>query len=685
MNSCSPDTESGAMRPKSVTILLIATLVAILQSSSHSNAIATNDDRLGWPRTATTAIGDRVTISQPQVDEWRDGIVNLKCAASIRLRSATAPVIGTLQLRARSTLDRNRRIVSLTNLEVPGLRFPTNEAENAPLQEAVSTTILTATIEIPWDDLTALMTETAFAVPVDDPVMRPTLDVVFRNTPTVLLLFAGAPKLRSISPGSEIQSCINSQWPVFRLGEKWFLCAGGIWWGAAHFDGPWTKSSRLPEALVAESKSPTGCIFIPSTTLPAIDVAPQPKPEEVVVRHFPSELIAIDGAPRFVEVVQDQLHYCANASVPLLRTNMGGFFVLLAGRWWRTEALGEFGWSPVAPTSIPASFSLIPANSPCAEILAHVPGTLADREALQANSLPSLRTIVQGNELRLESWEKAKFGSTEDSTIPWSAMASSPIIKIAEQCYCCDHGAWWTSADPNGPWTPARSLPVELAALDAASPLFPLKFANPSATSSIDPTGVTFDVAARYEGGFVDDGTIVYGTGWPMIGNALEFADELPMIFGANIWWNPWTCQWWSGCETVAKREARLGGLFDEHANTTPIHSTFQPDSSNENLFVGLDGRVYARRDDKWFRSATVGGWTELTEQRSTTRVLNTTLVARGAATDRRRDYLLWRDAQRKLDATSGSTSSGRENSMRASRPRDKGFRSQGAEPRPEN
>ncbi len=136
-----------------------------------------------------------------------------------------------------------------------------------------------------------------------------------------------------------------------------------------------------------------------------------------------------------------------------------------------------------------------------------------------------------------------------------------------------------------------------------------------------------------------------------------------------EAWWNPWDGSWWSGDETASARAARLASA------PLCISDSFQFSGSSENLFVGLDGRVYALRGESWFRITPEGTWTPFTEQRSTLRVLNDFARARTAAASRRTAYESWRAAQRVRDEKTPTTSSSERLVMDGAHPPSDGFR----------
>lgn len=407
---------------------ICAVLCAILAFASASLA-AESDSAIGWPRTATTAAGDRITLSALQVDEWRDRTLFAKCAATVQLNNATA-FLGTITVRATTAFDRADRMVVLTDITLPAMRFVTDAAGIVPIGAALSTAFAGATLRIPLDDLLATMSENAFAQPPAESTSRAAVEV--------------------------------------RL-EKLFPAQGA----------------------------------------------------------------------QFLPIVAQRLDGCVNSTAPLFRTDAGVFYLLVAGQWYSSDALQSGAWQWVAPSTLPEAMRAISESSQWASALAHLPATALSREA-------------------------------------WQIVAFSPPPAIA--------------AEPLG----AQSL---------------------------------------------------------------------------DVWWNPWDGSWWSGAESAQARAARTPAV------AVGAPSAFVFDPASENLFVGLDGRVYAHRGEQWFRAAPEGGWVELTEHRSTARVLEDFARARAAALARRTAFEKWRTVQNARDISEPTTASQERLSMKDARPSTTGMR----------
>src|SRR5205085_1635999 len=105
--------------------------------------------------------------------------------------------------------------------------------------------------------------------------------------------------------------------------------------------------------------------------------------------------------------------------------------------------------------------------------------------------------------------------------------------------YACENGVWFVATSINGPWTPADSVPAVIHTIPPSSPLHYLTYVYVyGATPEVVYTGYT----SGYWGTEVEDGVVVYGTGYyysPWVG-AVWYGYPLSWGFGWGPCWNPW-------------------------------------------------------------------------------------------------------------------------------------------------
>ena len=77
-----------------------------------------------------------------------------------------------------------------------------------------------------------------------------------RTGKTLRVTYAGVPKFEPI-PGTTVLRSINSAYGVIKAGEKYYVCADGVWYVAASPTGPFVPAPEVPAAIYAiPPKSP---------------------------------------------------------------------------------------------------------------------------------------------------------------------------------------------------------------------------------------------------------------------------------------------------------------------------------------------------------------------------------------------------------------------------------------------
>ena len=529
-------------------------------------AFAIDDLRLAWPRTATSATGDTVTFSQPQVDEWRDGMLYAKVATRVQLANASSSVEGTVSLCARTTINHGDRTVTLRDITVPALRFPADENQIKALQNAATGLLKIAPITVTFDDLVASMQTQAF----------PT------STSTII--------------------------------------------------------SNDPPRIIFQDSLVAKVVAFSDSSL---------------------EIIQSDGALMFDPIVANQLEGAANTSSLLFRDREGTYYLLVSGRWLTADSVDSAAWTFLDPAQLPPAFASIPESSRWAEALASVPNTPANNIALLATSFPSERTLPRSTTISVEWQGEPQFIATDLPTLFCATNSNALVLKLEKDFYCNSLDAWFAASNPSGPWSVCVKIPRAIASLQIKSPLFEYRFIQVAEST---PKTVTFRSTSGARSEFVHDGVVVYGTGFAIPAEIAGIKAFSSASYGRGMWWNPWMLGF-SGDSCISIP------LTEKVATEALV-----PNPAQENHFVGLDGRVYAHRGDLWFRNMSDGQWVELTEQRSTLRVLKSDFAARQAAVKNRRGFLEWiakQDALR-LKSVDGC---GRVLSMDGARPSTNGYR----------
>ena len=90
---------------------------------------------------------------------------------------------------------------------------------------------------------------------------------------------------------------------------------------------------------------------------------------------------------------------------------------------------------------------------------------------------------------------------------------SYQVLKFGDAYYVCHNAVWLAGDSPEGPWTYAETVPDEFAKIPPSSPAYNTTFV--SVESSTAET-VNYSYTSGYENAYVQNDTVVYGTGYAM-------------------------------------------------------------------------------------------------------------------------------------------------------------------------
>ena len=90
----------------------------------------------GWPREVKTTAGV-VTVYQPQIDAWDGSRLSLYAAVSLKEKEDAAPIYGVVWADGQTVVDKEARLVTLTNREFKKVAFPSHPEKNGPLLAVV--------------------------------------------------------------------------------------------------------------------------------------------------------------------------------------------------------------------------------------------------------------------------------------------------------------------------------------------------------------------------------------------------------------------------------------------------------------------------------------------------------------------------------------------------------------------
>jgi len=269
--------------------------------------------------------------------------------------------------------------------------------------------------------------------------------------------------------------------------------------------------------------------------------APGREPPPVFHATEPAELLVTDGAPQWTPIGETNLAYAANTQQELFRAD-DGFYVSLSGRWFGAFAL-DGPWALVR--DLPAAFREIPVDGhPKSYVRASVPGTRESWEAALVASIPRTAEIVRGTEAALgidvTYAGEPVFAPIETTDVELAINTSYQVLRYRGAYYLCHNAVWLKSSEPTGPWQYTDAIPAAFAQIPPSSPAYNTTFVK---VRDSDDEVVEYEYTSGYEGAYVQDETVVSGTGYVATAAAVTMSFGLYYGWGypyyPYYWWPP--------------------------------------------------------------------------------------------------------------------------------------------------
>ena len=497
-----------------------------------------------WPRKATRG-DETISMYQPQVETWKGDEVHAYAALSVVSTSNKTTRYGVLWFTARTEVDKVNRQVTLDDFRVTKVKFPTMETKDAEYQAFLQAKLPKTAKVIALDRMEAALAASdselagveALQVNNDPP------NVIFTTKPSLLVLVDGPPKFRDIF-GTNLELVLNTQATILLDTSKkeYYLNVMDGWLRATDLvAGPWTYVSKIPDDMKEISKGiqERQQAKAPEDTRPPSlkQAEKEDKIPAIYVSVGPSELLVTEGPPKFELIPETGLEYVKNTSANIFReTSSLDYYILLAGRWFRSKSLEHGPWEFVDGKSLPEKFARIPESSPKAGVLVSVPGTGPAKEALIANAIPQTATITRNQAQLLVKYDgEPQFKNIEGTTLQYAVNTATPVIRVDDKnYYAVENAVWFVGAAPVGPWAVATSVPAVIYSIPPSSSLHYVTYVKVYRST---PDVVYVGYTPGYYGTIISSATstVVYGTGWyypPYIGSYWYGA---PYTYGVGV------------------------------------------------------------------------------------------------------------------------------------------------------
>ena len=281
--------------------------------ASSTPAVADPFASAQWPLNISSDNGP-VTVFEPQLEDFQGDTLKARAAVSVTLNGQQAPTFGAVWLESRVSTDRVGRTVQILDVNITKDRFPSLDPK---LEAGLVTSIKTALNQSPptlsLDQLLAMVEtvqkETSAAA--DFQTAPPA--VTFRDHPSVLVQYDGAPRLISASDqkGNPTGLLRVANTPFFVVldppAKTYYLKGGGHWFTASDPLGPFRSADGAVPAPITQLADGDD-YKDPQKPIPPDQIARL----EIVTATTPTELIWSDGKPQMGTIPNSGLLYAAN-------------------------------------------------------------------------------------------------------------------------------------------------------------------------------------------------------------------------------------------------------------------------------------------------------------------------------------------------------------------------------------
>ncbi|HEV7928911.1 MAG TPA: hypothetical protein VGP12_02125, partial [Nitrosospira sp.] len=531
-----------------VCAMVLTPIGQIFSQAQDTSAAAPQVDG-GFPRPYKLAAGN-VLLYQPQVASWngRERIVAWSAVSYEPTDKKEKTALGTIKIEADTRVATDDRVVNFSPFKITEFNFPSLSRDRS---QTVAEELQKA---IPADERTMGLDRVLAAVDKSQLTVGPNEAaglkadpprIFYSTTPAVLVTFDGEPIWSPIKD-VDLRFAVNTNWDLFEYTptKTFYLRDEDTWLKATDVYGAWSPAGDLPSPfsrLPADENWKDARAAIPGKSIKPT-VAPR-----VFTSAIPSELLLLNGTPRYSAVSGTSLLWVGNTESDVFRVGRNGlFYYLVAGRWFSAPAL-EGPWTFATP-DLPDDFKRIPVEHSRSRVLASVPGTDQAAEAILLASVPQTARV---NKKQIKAPDVAyqgqpQFKIIETTTLERAVNTDKDIIKYKDKYYLCYQGVWFTSGKAAGPWTVADSIPEVIYTIPPSSPSYHVTYVTEIKDDDDDDDWITFAAVAGYTGMMIAWGCAVWGTGWyypPYVwyGGLYPAYYWYPRTYGFSAWYNPYT------------------------------------------------------------------------------------------------------------------------------------------------
>ena len=573
------------MKPISFAIAVVITLVTLAAAPQAAFAQPATPPKTPaaapgqppadpWPRVVDLK-GAQVLVYQPQVNKWTDNRIDFRCALAIKKDGAKDESFGVIFATARTQIDKVARTVVFENLSITRTDFPTLPDHGASYTAELTKEFAASIRTIALDRLESSLALLGVKPPTVE-VQNTPPQVFVSYSPAILVPIDGAPVLKAVPGYPHAKRVINTRALILQGGltNSFYMHVYDGWLTAGDIAGPWTQT--YPGPLMADKMNAIAADLSKKGVVDLLDGGPKanPKPSlgngvpTIYTSQVPGELVVFKGQPDFAPIVGTELLWASNTtSDVLINTANSNYYMLLAGRWFMSNALTG-PWAFVASNALPPDFAKIPAQSLAGAVLPTVAGTPQAQEAAIENSIPQTATVPlrNGPKFTPNFNGPPQYAPVPGTALSYVVNSSEPVIQVSPtQYYAVVAGVWFTANQLTGPWGVAATVPPVIYSIPPSSPIYYVTYVR---IYEATPQYVYVGYTPGYLGTVVSPyGTVVYGTGYaysPWIGTEWYPPPYTYGVAAAPIY-NPWVGYSFGfamGLATAAWTEPYWGGAY---------------------------------------------------------------------------------------------------------------------------
>jgi len=525
-----------------LTILSLALLLA-------RPALAAQDS---WPKRFEHPKAT-VIMYQPQLEEMKGDKLTAYTAVSVQKKEWKQPVFGAVWLAGRVDTNRDTRMATIDEVKITDAKFP----EATPKQLEKLKTFLNEEFQdwsttISLDRLLAALELVEKGHAQDAGLKNDPPKVIFKSQPAVLVLLDGDPKLLPI-PDSKLMRVANTPFIMVYdpAAKTYYLKGGDTWLSASEVTGDWKDVEPLPEPLQAlatkmqEADAKMAGEVGQKAGKKEIKKIGNEMPQ-VIVSTVPAELLVTDGDPQYTPIAGTNLLFVSNTESNIfMDTGSQEYYTLLSGRWFKGKSLKDGPWSYVAPDKLPADFAKIPPESTKGFVLVNVANTQQAKDAVMDNYIPQTAAIDRKKATTEVKYAgDPKFDKIPGTNLDYAVNTGKAVFKEGTKYYAVDQGVWYEADSPNGPWQVSVTPPQEVNKIPPSNPHYNAKYVK--VYDSTDDTAYV-GYTPGYTGSYVDDSTVVYGTGYDYPAYSTDdtyIPPAMPATYGYAATYDPYASTW---------------------------------------------------------------------------------------------------------------------------------------------